>query len=792
MRRIILSVALLSMLATVALSQNAPPPPNEVTIDSNQLTSRWPLQVNGSDAQITIFQPQLEDFQGDTLKARAAVSIQPNGQDQPIFGAVWITSRVATDRVARTVQIIDLDITKSRFPNSDAATQDKFSGSIKQALLSRPVTLSLDQLLSMLETVQKEESESQDLQNAPPKIIFREHPAVKVQYDGAPKLVQVENSPLLRVNNTPFFVVLDPSSKTYYLKGAGLWFSAPDPLGPFQKVASVPSAVSQFANTDDYKDPQQPLTNTQAQAVEIVTATDPTELIWSDGPPQMGTIEGTNLLYMTNTDSDVFLTIGNQQMYVLLSGRWYVGPNKNGPWTFVAPDKLPEDFAKIPPNSDQGDVLAHVAGTQAAQDAVADSEIPQTAAVDRKQYDQPIVEYDGDPQFDQVADDTSCSYAVNSPNAVILNGGRYYCCDNAVWYTASVATGPWDVCVSVPADIYRLPPSCPIYAVRYCYVYGYTPDNVYCGYLPGYVGSYRYRGCVVYGTGYHYHPWIGHHYYARPWTYGFAAHYNSYVGHWGFDFGLATGGGGRWIGSGPRAWGRREPWFGYGGYRPIVVHKDVNVDIFRNRYVERVRDVHVQSEHRDVYARNVYERRNDVRWEAGRPRGIEDQHRDATNREPVRAPAADNRKPEEIRNNVFSDKEGNVYRRTDNGWEARDKNDWKPAHVDEHPGPVEDHRNDRPAAGAASEHRDDHPAANAPVEKREDHPVEARKEPAAVQSPDRRVDEHPAEAQHPAAHPEPRGDNGDLNRDFHARQSGDQRLNGYQHSSAPAAPSRRR
>ena len=54
------------------------------------------------------------------------------------------------------------------------------------------------------------------------------------------------------------------------------------------------------------------------------------------------------------------------------------------PWRYVAPDQLPPDFAKIPQNSDKGDVLAHVSGTPAADDAVANNEIPQTAAVDRR------------------------------------------------------------------------------------------------------------------------------------------------------------------------------------------------------------------------------------------------------------------------------------------------------------------------------------------------------------------------------------------------------------------------
>jgi hypothetical protein len=516
-----------------------------------------------------------------------------------------------------------------------------------------------------------------------------------------------------------------------------------------------------LADADDYKDPQTPLTNAQALSVEIVTATDPTELVWTDGEPQMGTIAGTDLLYWTNTDSDVFLAIDSQQLYVLMSGRWYSGPSRNGPWTFVPSDKLPPDFARIPPDSDHGDVLAFVAGTQAAHDAVADTQIPQTAGVDRKNYDQPAVEYDGDPQF-QAVQGTSCSYAVNTASAVVSVGGRYYCCDDAVWYTSAASTGPWDVCTAVPTDIYTLPPSCPVYSVRYCYVYGYTPDVVYCGYLPGYVGCYRYHDCVVYGTGYYYHPWWGHRYYPRPWTYGFAAHYNSYVGHWGFSFGLATGGGRSWIGDGPRAAGVLHPWFGYGGYRPVVVHNDVRVDMFRDQWRTRVHDERAEPVNRDRYVRNVYERRKDVRWEPARIQAAQIEHRDA---EQHAQKADENRGG----NDVFTDHQGNVYRRTTDGWEIRDQGNWTSARADQHD-QHDVHAEEHPQAPAA-EHHDDHPAAAephaAPVQPEQQHPAES----------------HPAE-QHPAAqHAEPAKDTHDLDRDYRARISGDQRMHGYSPSS---------
>ena len=55
----------------------------------------------------------------------------------------------------------------------------------------------------------------------------------------------------------------------------------------------------------------------------IVVATSPTELIVTEGPAKWAPVTGTDLLYVTNTDRDVFRTIDSPQMYVLLAGRWF-------------------------------------------------------------------------------------------------------------------------------------------------------------------------------------------------------------------------------------------------------------------------------------------------------------------------------------------------------------------------------------------------------------------------------------------------------------------------------------
>ena len=65
----------------------------------------WPREVLSTEGTITMYQPQIESYSGDSLKARAAVSIVQTGKDEPVFGAIWVTCRVLTDRPTRIVKI---------------------------------------------------------------------------------------------------------------------------------------------------------------------------------------------------------------------------------------------------------------------------------------------------------------------------------------------------------------------------------------------------------------------------------------------------------------------------------------------------------------------------------------------------------------------------------------------------------------------------------------------------------------------------------------------------------------
>ena len=88
------------------------------------------------------------------------------------------------------------------------------------------------------------------------------------------------------------------------------------------------------------------------QKPRVIVVTEPTELIVLDGKAQYSPISGAELLYVSNTDRDIFMDIDSQRHYILLSGRWYTSKSLDGKkWKYVASDKLPGGFAKIPGGS---------------------------------------------------------------------------------------------------------------------------------------------------------------------------------------------------------------------------------------------------------------------------------------------------------------------------------------------------------------------------------------------------------------------------------------------------------
>ncbi len=535
---------------------------------------KWPVRFTSAGADYQVFAPQPETMNGDHFTSRSAVALQRAQDKQPLFGAIWGEGVMEVDRTSRLGKLTRFTVSDARFPNlTDAAELAAIKQAISTELPVHCGPISIDWLVSALE---EEKRSDNGFSNDPPEIIYTETPSALVFIDGAPRYETMSatmatdgdpvyatgSTSIQRVSNTPFLIVR-PEGGDHYLYGSGLWFRAGSINGPWAEEKNVPVELRNIASEVDST---AAITASDDQRIvpAIIVRTAPAELLDLDGAPRMEPVQNTSLLYATNTDKNLFLDINSQAYYLLASGRWFSTRDpRNGPWTFVPSNKLPEAFASIPEGSKRDDVLAHISGTDAAREAVRDASIPQTAQVDRRSATANVT-YQGDPAFEQIAG-TDVYYARNASTNVLRIKGRFYVCDNAVWFEGPTPDGPWTVSTEVPADVGTIPPSNQMYNLRYVYIYDHTPDVVYVGYTPGYLGAYVQDGCVIYGTGYYYRPW-GPYWYPRPFTWGFGMYYDPWYG-----WGLSAGWGWNWYY--PNYWGGWgfRPW-GWGWWGPYNYH----------------------------------------------------------------------------------------------------------------------------------------------------------------------------------------------------------------------------
>ncbi len=535
MQRFASALSILLVFALLFESILVPVDAQEKAEEKDNTELDWPREVNAGGAEVVMYQPQPETFVGTKLTGRAAVSVIPKGEKEPVFGVVWIEATVTTDREERVVEFEEIKITRVRFPDASEAQQQKLAKLLEQEMPKWVPQISLDRLMTSLDTAEVEAQRALGLKNTPPKFRFATEPTELIVLSGKPELRPLTGTKLMKVINTVYLVVLEPTTKAYYLNLGKLWMTAPDLLkGPWTKAEKVPAEVqAQTPKPDPEVEKAEPAD--ESIIPKVIVVTDAEELVTTDGEPKYTPLPGNDLLYMSNTDSSVLLDIKNQQYYVLASGRWFGAASLKGPWSFVPGDKLPGAFEKIPADSDVGDVRASVPGTDEAKDAVMDAQIPQTAAIKRDDKSLKVT-YDGDPTFQSIEEVNQMGYAINTQFSVIRDNRAakpvFYCCYNGVWYVGASPLGEWTIATAIPDVIYKIPASCPVYNVTYVKIYKVEPTVVYVGYLPGYTGCYVYGGVVVYGTGYYYTPWVGTVYYPVPVTYGYSVRYYPSLGRW--------------------------------------------------------------------------------------------------------------------------------------------------------------------------------------------------------------------------------------------------------------------
>ena len=693
--RICVSVVILSLLASNVSAQSQVrfepvPSASSTSVAPRSVEVPFPRSFDLTGGNAMIYTPQIVSWADQKhAVAWAAVSYKSVNAQQPVMGVIKLEAETRVSTEQRLVDLAPVRITEINFSTLPREETQKLSVELQNAFQRGNRVISLDRVLAAVDKSNIMPGKvNKGLKADPPKIYFSATPAILLGFDGEPIWSPIKDTDLKFAVNTNWDLFEHVPTKTFYLRNEASWLKTTDLKGKWAPATTLPTSFSKLPDDANWTAVKQNLPGKVLTRVPAMFVSyEPSEIILTNGQPAYTPIQRTSLLWVSNTESDLFRAGVTGPFYYLVAGRWFSAPNLTGPWTFATPT-LPEDFKKIPVEHPRSRVLASVPGTDQAVEAVMLASVPQTARINKNELKGPEVIYQGEPDF-QPIETTALFRAVNTDKDVIRYENTYYLCFQGVWFVGTAPTGPWTIAESIPDEIYKIPPSSPAYHVTFVKVV--TDENasdewVSLEYESGYTGTMVDWGVAVWGSGWYYPPyyWYGGYY---PWyvwyprTYGFAAWYNPYTGTYGRGAAVygPYGGAGAFAAYNPRTgtYARGGAVYGpYGGSRSFAqawnprtgtyAQTRQGSNVYGNwgsSYVQRgddwARTAHVTNRATGTRTTGIQtdsggmitRKTNDGRTTIGRTEG----------------------------GDVYAGRDGNVYRRQDGQWQKWENGSWNNA-----------------------------------------------------------------------------------------------------------------
>jgi len=202
-------------LPVPAIAQTAPATPAAAA--APQLPADpWPRVVDLTNAQVLVYQPQVNKWDGNQIDFRAALAIKATGAKEETFGVIFATARTQIDKVARTVVFENMQVSKVDFPtlpNRGAA----YAPELQKEFAAKIRTIALDRLQSSL-ALAGIKPPTVPVQNNPPQVLVSYSPAILVPIDGAPVIKPVPNdSRFKRVINTRALILQGGIEQKFFI-----------------------------------------------------------------------------------------------------------------------------------------------------------------------------------------------------------------------------------------------------------------------------------------------------------------------------------------------------------------------------------------------------------------------------------------------------------------------------------------------------------------------------------------------------------------------------------------------
>lgn len=395
----------------------------------------WPREYElDNGGKLLINQPQFERWSDNKqIRGTLALTYTRSSNESPLLGTVILDADTETDLESNLVRAYNFTLLEGTYPglsirNSKILTQQLMG------LFPKEMMISLDRVLAGLQPSRTQQPAAV-LESYPPKIFVSQSRAILVQFDGEPQWSPVDGVALKHAANTDRDVFYFEKKGTYYLLDGDAWLQASKVQGPWSAAGKLPKLFGKLPGDDDnWNDvaahvPGQQLE--ESKVPEVFVSPEPAELILIDGDLRLDPIADTDLSWVTNTESDLFVHAPDEAYFFLVSGRWFQADSLAGPWKFATED-LPEDFSQIPPDHAKGDVLALVPGTPDAREAAIRAQIPRQATVEG-----------GAGQKGEGSEGTQIFVVRGVNNLYAGQDGRVYRRDEDGWH--KYADGEWEL-----------------------------------------------------------------------------------------------------------------------------------------------------------------------------------------------------------------------------------------------------------------------------------------------------------------------------------------------------------
>ena len=369
------------------------------TASAAPIDGGWPrmysLPTGGS---LLVYQPQVSSWQDQKhMVAFSAVSYRDKAGTEPALGTIRLEADTSVALAERLVSFKNLRTVEANFQTLPKEQVREVVATIEKTMSADDRIIALDRVLANIDTSQIVPKNVEGMKSDPPKVFYSTTPAVMVNIDSDPIWSPIKENDLKFAVNTNWDLFQHVPTNTYYLRHNTSWLKAADVNGPWTAAGTLPDSFKKLPPDENWKEvkanlPGKPLAAAAVPKVFVSVA--PAELILLTGAPKYAPITGTALLWVSNTESDVFRLGKAGAVYYLVAGRWFSAPDFSGPWAFATPT-LPDDFKKIPLEHDRSRVLASVPGTDQAAEAVLIAQIPQTARVSKKETKAPEVDVPG-------------------------------------------------------------------------------------------------------------------------------------------------------------------------------------------------------------------------------------------------------------------------------------------------------------------------------------------------------------------------------------------------------------